>query len=102
MDALIYSPACPGPLHLPGLEELYLEGHEVEQEKVCNLIQSYWRPTKKNITGVNQSLPEVEGGTSKLRKATIQSWSHQGPDKIDCLRQLVHESALHGIEFGFH
>ncbi|KAF9077502.1 hypothetical protein BDP27DRAFT_1356967 [Rhodocollybia butyracea] len=101
IDALIYNPARPGPLHLPNLEELYLQGHEVEQAKVCDLIRSYWRSTKEKNTGTNHSLPDAEDGTSRLRKATIRIWAHQGLD-TDCLRQLVHESALHGIEFGFH
>ncbi|KAF9067479.1 hypothetical protein BDP27DRAFT_1267445 [Rhodocollybia butyracea] len=97
--ALVYNPNHPGPLHLPNLEELNLDVPEVEVGEVCNLIQSYWRPIDKDNAGANPSLPDVEDGTSRLRKAKFLASDRQVD--VDRLTKLAHESALHGIQFEF-
>ncbi|KAF9077503.1 hypothetical protein BDP27DRAFT_1311153 [Rhodocollybia butyracea] len=97
VNALVYKPARSGPLHLPNLEELYLEGSEVEAEGVCNLIQSYWRLIDEDNA---QTLPDVENCTSRLRKARVHA-CHWVND-TDRFKQLERESALHDIEFEFH
>jgi hypothetical protein len=99
MNALVYNPAHPGPLYLPNLEELYLDGYKVGEEEVCNLIQSHWRLINEDNTGVNQSLPDLENGTSRLRKARIRVYRrghYNAP-----FERLKRESALHGIQFDF-
>ncbi|KAF9066694.1 hypothetical protein BDP27DRAFT_1449576 [Rhodocollybia butyracea] len=99
IHALVYDPTSPGPLHLPNLEELYLDANEVEEEEVRHLIQSYWRPINENNAGANEFLSDVEGGGSRVRKATILTYTTLA--NINYFAELAHESALHGIQFEF-